>query len=169
LYFTSHSEKELIEQLREGRRKEFAHFNWEGEVPDPQSEEVFNNSKLTWKLDAVPGLFNLYQYLIAFRKSRPALQNFRRYNAVRNIHIRNNVLQFERHGNNDVLTVYLNFSREPQNMVNERPDACKVIIDSSGEEWEGPGNLTAGIVQPGEPFQLNPQSAIVFEIVNRTE
>ncbi|HEY1201494.1 MAG TPA: malto-oligosyltrehalose trehalohydrolase, partial [Niastella sp.] len=58
LYFTSHSEQELIDNLREGRRREFAHFNWEGEVPDPQTEEVFNQSKLTWKLDEVPGLFN---------------------------------------------------------------------------------------------------------------
>lgn len=169
LYFTSHSEPELIAQLREGRRNEFAHFNWEGEVPDPQSEEVFNSSKLTWKLDAVPGLFNFYQHLIAFRKDRPAMQNFRRYNAVRNIRIRNHVLQFERHGNDDVLIVYLNFSNESQNMVNDKPEACKVLIDSSGEEWEGPGNVTAGAVQPGEPFQLNPQSALVFEIVNRTD
>jgi maltooligosyltrehalose trehalohydrolase len=169
LYFTSHSEKELIDNLREGRRKEFEHFNWEGEVPDPQSEEVFNRSKLTWKLDEVPGLFNFYQHLIAFRKSRPAMQNFRRYNAVRNIRIKNNVLQFERHGNNEVLIVYLNFSNEPQNMVNEKAVACHVLIDSSGEQWEGPGNLTAGTILPGEPFQLNPTSAIVFEIANHTD
>ena len=169
LYFTSHSEQELIDNLREGRRKEFAHFNWEGEVPDPQSEEVFNQSKLTWKLDEVPGLFNFYQHLIAFRKSRPAMQNFRRYNAVRNIRIKNNVLQFERHGNDDVLIVYLNFDKEPQNMVNDKPDACNIIIDSSAGQWEGPGNLTAGLVQPGEPFQLNPTSAIVFEIANHSD
>lgn len=169
LYFTSHSEQELINSLREGRRKEFEHFNWEGEVPDPQSEEVFNQSKLSWKLDEVPGLFNFYQHLIAFRKSRPAMQNFRRYNAVRNIRIKGNVLQFERHGNDEVLIVYLNFDKEPQSMVNDKPDACKIIIDSSEEQWEGPGNLSAGVIQPGEPFQLNPTSAIVFEIANHTD
>lgn len=169
LYFTSHSEQELIDSLREGRRREFAHFNWEGEVPDPQSEEVFNQSKLTWKLDEVPGLFNFYQHLISFRKSKPAMQNFRRYNAVRNIRIKNNVLQFERHGNDEVVIVYLNFDKEPQSMVNDKPHACKIIIDSSGEQWEGPGNVTAGVVQPGEPFQLNPTSAIVFEIANHSD
>jgi maltooligosyltrehalose trehalohydrolase len=169
LYFTSHSEQELINNLREGRRKEFGHFNWEGEVPDPQSEEVFNQSKLTWKLNEVPGLFNFYQHLIAFRKNRPAMQNFRRYNAIRNIRIKNNVLQFERHGNNEVLIVYLNFSKEPQSMVNEKAVACTVLIDSSSEQWEGPGNVTAGAIQPGEPFQLNPTSAIVFEIANHTD
>jgi maltooligosyltrehalose trehalohydrolase len=97
------------------------------------------------------------------------MQNYRRYNAVRNIRIKNNVLQFERHGNNEVLIVYLNFSNEPQSMVNEKPVACTVLIDSSGEQWEGPGNLMAGAIQPGEPFQLNPTSAIVFEIANHTD
>jgi maltooligosyltrehalose trehalohydrolase len=169
LYFTSHSDKGLIAQLREGRRKEFAHFNWKGEVPDPQSEEVFNNSKLSWKATEVPGLFNFYQHLIAFRKSRPAMQNFKRYNAIRNIRVHNNVLQFERHGNNDMLIIYLNFSKEAQSLVNENPDACKVVIDSSGTEWEGPGNLSAITVQSGEPFLLNPFSATVFEIVNRSD
>lgn len=169
LFFTSHSEPELIRNLREGRRKEFEYFNWEGEVPDPQSEEVFNQSKLTWKLDEVPGLFNFYQHLIAFRKSQPALQNFMRYSAVRNIKIKNEVLQFERHGNDEVLIVYLNFSKEPQSMVNEYTSPCKVLIDSSSEQWEGPGNLTIGTIKPGEPFQLNPQSAIVFEIANHPD
>lgn len=169
LYFTSHSEKELIDQLREGRRKEFAHFNWQGEVPDPQSEKVFNDSKLSWNAAEVPGLFNFYQHLISFRKSRPAMQNFQRFNAVRNIRIHNNVLQFERHGNDDVLIIYLNFSKESQSLVNEKPVACKVVIDSSGTEWEGPGNLTAVTVQPGEPFLLNPFAATVLEIVNRSD
>ncbi len=156
LYFTSHSDEGLIGQLQEGRRKEFAHFNWQGEVPDPQSEEVFNNSKLSWKATEVPGLFNFYQHLIAFRKNRPAMQNFRRYEAVRNIRIHNNVLLFERHGNDDMLIVYLNFDKEPQSMVNESSYQYNVVIDSSGEQWEGPGGLLPVTVKPGEPFLLNP-------------
>lgn len=169
LYFTSHSDKGLIETLREGRRKEFAHFNWQGEVPDPQSEEIFNKSKLSWNATEVPGLFNFYQHLIAFRKNRPAMQNFQRYSAVRNIRIKNDVLHLERHGNKDMLIVYLNFSKETQSIVNESRFPCNVLIDSSGAEWEGPGNLSSVTVQPGEPFLLNPLSATVFEIVNRSD
>lgn len=41
LYFTSHTDKELIESVRKGRAEEFAHF-LQGETPsDPQSEETF--------------------------------------------------------------------------------------------------------------------------------
>ena len=110
LFFTSHTDAVLIEQLCEGRRKEFAVFNWEGEVPNPQDEEIFNRSKLSWESD-MAGLFECYQHLIAFRKERPALQNFRRNDAVRNIIVQNNVLRFERYGNEEVLLICLNFDK----------------------------------------------------------
>jgi maltooligosyltrehalose trehalohydrolase len=132
-------------------------------VPDPQSEAIFNASKLSWKLNEAPGLFNFYQYLIAFRKARPALQNFRRYEAVRNIRIQNSLLQFERHGNNDVLNVCLNFGQEPVSLVLEQSHNYKTLIDSSGKQWEGPGSLLPAVVHPAQPILINPLSAIVFE------
>jgi maltooligosyltrehalose trehalohydrolase len=163
LFFTSHSDPTIIAHLREGRRKEFAHFNWKGEVPDPQSDKVFNSSMLTWKLDNIPGLFNFYQHLTGFRRTRPAMQNFRRYDAVCNIHIHNNVLQFERHGNDDVLFIFLNFGNEPASLQCEQLAACKLLLDSSDELWEGPGSLSPVVIQPGQPFLLNPLSVIVLE------
>jgi maltooligosyltrehalose trehalohydrolase len=163
LFFTSHSDPTLIANLREGRRKEFEHFNWEGEVPDPQSEEVFNNSMLSWKLDNMPGLFNFYQHLIRFRRTRPAMQNFPRYDAVRNIRIYNNVLQFERHGNDDVLIIFLNFGQDAENIQSEQLGACKLLMDSSDELWEGPGSISPALIQTGQPFLLNPLSVIVLE------
>ena len=167
-FFTSHADEVLIAQLCEGRRNEFAHFNWEGEVPDPQSEAVFNASKLSWNLNEVPGLFNFYQYLILFRKTKPGMQNFRRYDAVRNISIQNNLLQFERHGNNEVLHVCLNFGKEPEKLVLEQSHTWKTLIDSSGEQWEGPGSLLPALVQPAQPVLVNPLSATVFEQISST-
>lgn len=40
-YFVSHSDEDLIEAVRNGRREEFASFQWEGEIPDPQAESTF--------------------------------------------------------------------------------------------------------------------------------
>ncbi|HZO20757.1 MAG TPA: malto-oligosyltrehalose trehalohydrolase [Gemmatimonadaceae bacterium] len=45
-YFVSHGDPALVEAVREGRRKEFAHFGWKGEVPDPQAPETFERARL---------------------------------------------------------------------------------------------------------------------------
>lgn len=45
-YFVSHTDPELVEAVRQGRKAEFAAFDWEGEPPDPQAEETFASAKL---------------------------------------------------------------------------------------------------------------------------
>jgi maltooligosyltrehalose trehalohydrolase len=50
LYFTDHREPELGAAVKRGRRKEFAAFGWESEeIPDPQDEETFAQSRLNWE------------------------------------------------------------------------------------------------------------------------
>lgn len=80
-YFVSHSEKELVKAVREGRRKEHQHFAMKREFVDPQSEAAFLTSKLnqasrtkgTQKL-----IFDYYTDIIHLRKSLDVLRNFRR-------------------------------------------------------------------------------------------
>ena len=48
-YFTDHQDRELGQAVSKGRREEFAAFGWEPEsVPDPQSAETFERSRLDW-------------------------------------------------------------------------------------------------------------------------
>src|SRR6202022_3395987 len=65
-YFTSHSDPDLIDAVRRGRREEFEDFGGGGEAPDPQAEETFRRSKLTWKeKDSVR---KLYRDLLRLRR-----------------------------------------------------------------------------------------------------
>ena len=48
LFFIDYQSKQLRDSVRDGRRKEFAHFNWKGEAADPQKVETFEESKLNW-------------------------------------------------------------------------------------------------------------------------
>ena len=48
LYFISHTDPELVKAVQEGRKKEFKAFKWAGNIPDPQSEETFLSSCLSW-------------------------------------------------------------------------------------------------------------------------
>jgi maltooligosyltrehalose trehalohydrolase len=76
-YFTSHSDGDLIEAVRNGRREEFAAFGWKGEAPDPQSEATFAGCVLDWSLRAQSPhreLLDFYRELLKLRRTLPALQ-----------------------------------------------------------------------------------------------
>ena len=78
-YFVSHSDPELIQAVRQGRKKEFEHFNKGEEAADPQDENTFLSSKLQWN-KACEGwhllLLNWYKELILLRRSDSIFQNY---------------------------------------------------------------------------------------------
>ena len=50
LYFTDHSDLEMANAVRDGRRREFAAFGWDSDrIPDPQDANTFERSRLNWK------------------------------------------------------------------------------------------------------------------------
>lgn len=76
LYFVSHSDPQLVEAVRRGRRQEFAAFHTKGEPPDPQAEETFVRSRLNHQLRHKGGhavLRRLYGELLRIRREHPAL------------------------------------------------------------------------------------------------
>jgi maltooligosyltrehalose trehalohydrolase len=83
-FFCSFTDAELVQAVREGRKKEFADFAWEGEVPDPQAPETFAAARLSWSWpdgSAQAGLRRLHQDLLAARREWPALRDFERRRA----------------------------------------------------------------------------------------
>jgi len=80
-YFTNHEDPRLGRAVREGRRSEFAAFGWKPEeVPDPQSVETFNRSKLDWsEIEHEPhtGLLAWHRRMIALRRRCPDLTDGR--------------------------------------------------------------------------------------------
>jgi maltooligosyltrehalose trehalohydrolase len=75
-FFTNHDE-ELGKLVSEGRKKEFAAFGWDpNDIPDPQSPETFQRSKLNWdERTTAPHaeILDWYRRLIAFRHATPDL------------------------------------------------------------------------------------------------
>ncbi len=70
-YFTSHGDPALVEAVRRGRREEFAAFDWEQSVPDPQDEQTYKRSHLDHSLrekDKHQTLLRFYQQLIRIRR-----------------------------------------------------------------------------------------------------
>jgi maltooligosyltrehalose trehalohydrolase len=80
-YFTHHDDPDLAKRVSEGRRSEFKAFGWQpDQVPDPQAESTFRNSKLKWdEVSREPhaSMLRWYKDLIALRRESPILTDGR--------------------------------------------------------------------------------------------
>ncbi|BAV08890.1 malto-oligosyltrehalose trehalohydrolase [Filimonas lacunae] len=114
LFFVAHEKEDLVEVVRKSRREEFAYFQFEGDFPDPQSEQVFLSCVLGHDCKKEPvarQMFEWYQQLISLRKTRPAFNNFERTAVnVWPVDEVERVLLVERNGHNDSVLIAFNFS-----------------------------------------------------------
>ncbi|HTV08911.1 MAG TPA: malto-oligosyltrehalose trehalohydrolase [Candidatus Aquilonibacter sp.] len=49
LYFADHQDEEMRKSVAEGRKREFAAFGFDGDVPNPEDVQSFEMSKLNWE------------------------------------------------------------------------------------------------------------------------
>jgi maltooligosyltrehalose trehalohydrolase len=78
-FFCSFGDAGLVQAVRQGRRREFARFTWQGEVPDPHGEDTFASARLSWSWPEGTlraGLRRLHADLLAARRRWPALRDF---------------------------------------------------------------------------------------------
>jgi maltooligosyltrehalose trehalohydrolase len=78
LYFIEHGDKELVEAVRSGRRREFEALGLPASAAsDPQAEETFARARLDWeRRESGAGalLLALYGDLLALRREEPTLK-----------------------------------------------------------------------------------------------
>jgi maltooligosyltrehalose trehalohydrolase len=78
-YFAHHEDEEMARAVSEGRKREFAAFGWApDEVPDPESSETFERSKLNWsEIEEGPHaeMLDWCRRLIALRRGSASLND----------------------------------------------------------------------------------------------
>ncbi|MBI2953654.1 MAG: malto-oligosyltrehalose trehalohydrolase [Chloroflexi bacterium] len=144
-YFTSHSDRALIEAVRKGRREEFATFNWQGEVPDPQAETTFLRSKLRHHLRRDGhhrALWEFYRELIRLRAALPPLAHL----SLESIDVASDeetkTLFVRRWTQQDQVFMLFNFGDgEAVVPVRVQPGQWRKEMDSSEQRWLGGGSL----------------------------
>jgi maltooligosyltrehalose trehalohydrolase len=164
-YFISHTDKELVDLVRKGRKEEFSYFQWKGEVPDPFSEKTFRQCMLSWAVETAPDaqtLFSFYQHLIEFRKTRPAM-NGRTRDSLNVLTSEDKVICFERKYKEDHLLFILNFNKHKTSFISPATKTFKNIFDSSTVKWGGTGPARIIEIQPHQRVDLNPESVLIFE------
>ncbi|AHM60339.1 malto-oligosyltrehalose trehalohydrolase [Flammeovirgaceae bacterium 311] len=172
LYFISHTDPELVEAVRKGRKAEFAHFHAKGEAPDPQSEKTFQQSKLQWQLlkqEPHQTMLRWYQALIKLRKDQPALRHLNRNHVTVKHNPKNGTLVLERRHEGQHVICLMNFSQKQQSiMLPTYRQEWRKLLDSAAAEWKS-GNASesaSSTVQlsatAGDTITLQPESLVLY-------
>lgn len=146
-YFVSHGDQDLVKAVQQGRKREFEYFlTHEGEFPDPQSMETFNNSKLNWnfqKDQTKKHIFEFYKFLLKLR-SEGEFEAFRNREIQTEISEENQLLMVSANG----LFAAFNFSKNPQGIKLPAGD-WNLLLASADKKWGGSYTYSQGEKVPG--------------------
>jgi len=168
-YFVSHSDPALVDAVRKGRQAEFASFDWQGEIPDPQDEATFLMAKLNHGLRTEGWhkvLYDFYRELIRLRKDNIALANLSKDNMEVLADENNKTLYIRRwQKDSKVIIIY--------NLNNKKVDTRKPvpvghwhkILASTEVRWLGDGDtIPERLFSKGEiNLILEPKSFVLLE------
>jgi maltooligosyltrehalose trehalohydrolase len=169
LYFLSHSDPCLIEAVRMGRKKEFASLKWKGEPPDPQNEDTFLRCKLDHRLidrDPHKSLLEFYRELIQLRKNQPPLALLSKEHIEVIGMEKQKVLYLRRWNGDEEIFCVFNFSDGKISvMLPVPPGRWVALLDSSDQQWLGPGSSIQDIQNSrGEAvLSLNAKSMVIYK------
>jgi maltooligosyltrehalose trehalohydrolase len=158
LYFTSHGDPVLVEAVRQGRRREFEAFVWNGEIPDPQAEDTFERSRPRWeRADSPDGarIRALYRDLLRLRRSESALRPGAAAVRVRHDDSAGWVaVRYQKGG--EVLEGVFNLSSEARLVPVDDAYRWQVVLstDAPGYGGEGKAALEAGLELPARSAVL---------------
>lgn len=173
LYFVSHEDQALNTAVREGRKKEFESFRWQGEPPDPVAAATFEHSRLDWsriggQSDRHTAMLAFYRRLLALRASDPPLMHLAPQVVRTMWSEEERWLCFLRPAGDAEALVCLNFAAEERLVKPELTGGCwDLVLDSSDPAFAGPGSSLVGSLAPGEELRLPPESACLF--INKRE
>lgn len=165
-YFVSHGDAGLIDAVRKGRAREFASFQWKGEVPDPQGEETFAASKLDWTKrgegkHAV--MLSFYRELIALRGRMPAFAHSED-SGTKAVRLgETDVVVLERRHPDGTTFVVMHFGKEEVSVEADFASGRLLkVFDTSEERWLGSGTKIPSDIGAGDVIELRPYGATVF-------
>jgi len=167
-YFISHSDPELVEAVRRGRRQEFSAFLGKGETPDPQKEETFLRCKLNQQLRREEGhrmLQEFYRQLIRLRNRLSPLAFLSKDHLEVLALEKEKVLWVRRWRRGEEIFMAFNFGPSRVSVSLPVPEGSwRKEIDSEDEGWKGKGSLNPDPIRSrGQvSLALHPGAFVLF-------
>jgi maltooligosyltrehalose trehalohydrolase len=167
LYFVSHTDQDLVEAVRQGRKREFADFHAEGEFIDPFSMDAFQQSTLKWdkrQEGKHKALLELYQHLIQLRRTLPALKQLDKQNLEASTVEEDKLLFLRRGSRGDQIFCIMNFNEKEVTCQTSLGGSWRKILDSSDEKWMGSGSTLPEKLIREQEVTIAPQSFALYEL-----
>jgi maltooligosyltrehalose trehalohydrolase len=165
-YFVSHSDPDLIDAVRKGRKDEFISFGLKEDFSDPQDEKTFLKSKISWSRREEGEhriLLDFYKELIRLRKHIPALETPDKDALnVEGVQEKKLLIVERNHEKGNVLCVF-NFGEKEESWESgaHRGKWTK-LFDSAEKIWLGPGSDAPGMCENGRSVAVSPFSFVVY-------
>ncbi|WP_338868028.1 malto-oligosyltrehalose trehalohydrolase [Spirosoma sp. SC4-14] len=170
-YFVSHSDKELVEAVREGRKKEFGDFIDHANIPDPFEDTTFTKSKIKWN-QRTQGKHHImlrwHQALILLRQTTAALRTFNK-NDVRFTIIDDDGFVLHRQTPDGLEHVFCLFNFSDHDLTYTFPkwtQSWDKLLDSKDPAWlESDTNAKQPLpdqLAPGASVTIYPDSVAVY-------
>ncbi len=162
-YFISHGDQGLIDAVRKGRQAEFSHFGWKGQIPDPQSEETFERSRLDHSLveqEPHRTLWLFYRMLLEYRRTR----NLSSIRPTAVEELPSAILVVRNTGSTRVAELFHFGDSATALSFNLSSGTWTKQLDSADPQWRGP-STSPDKLEGGDAVQLTlqPRSFVVYE------
>ena len=165
-YFISHSDPDLVEAVREGRRREFAAFGWQENPPDPQDEATFLRAKLNhslWLEGHHRVLMSFYRKLIRLRKTYSCLAQLSKKNMEIVEDEEKMMMLVQRWNDTAEARIIFHFGSAQESMPVPISEGRWIkALDSAEKQWQGPGSRVAPeIVSQGAVTLICPPHSVL--------
>lgn len=167
LYFVSHTDHDLVEAVRQGRKREFADFHLEGEFVDPFSRDTFDQSKLQWQKRQEGKhkvLLELYQHLIHLRRTIPALKKLDKENLQVSAVEEDKLIILRRQADASQIFFLMNFNQQEVIFSASPGGIWNKILDANDPKWMGNGSELPDKLIHQQEVKLSPHSFVLYEL-----
>jgi maltooligosyltrehalose trehalohydrolase len=175
LYFISHSDPQLAERVRKGRKREYGDFMKNATPPDPFAEETFQKSKLKWDFNEnrhKSQMLAFYKKCIELRKRYHLLKPGNRENALAREIIKDKLLLFSNHNSEMKITAIFNFSDKPVRFETDDLSDFDLLLYSAHIMWGGivPDNeIPVSLSEDEAKLYLEKKSMVLYKSNKLTE
>jgi maltooligosyltrehalose trehalohydrolase len=156
LYFADHEDEELRKSVAEGRKREFAAFGFDGDVPNPEEQETYEKSKLNWEEQGEGKHAEMLAWvkaLIKVRRTHIALNDGDTHHLMVWSDDERRLLTMER----DEARVLVNFGKEPQSFDLLDGEKLELIsrdgVGVAGRSLQLPGMTLAVLMSPSDEVE----------------